>query len=104
MAAYGKHINTAEIAYAAINEAEKVLFLKDLRAVGNKDVRQAELALLSGNIQEAETILLQAGQVFRAIMLNIELFRFDRYYKLSDVEEHFMSSAFYPPRSLSLTN
>lgn len=102
-AAYGKNLNTAEIAYASINEVsvrsilpiqskmkectplnidkiegEKVQFLSELRQVNNKDVRNAEMALFCGNNQDAETILLQSAHTFRAIMLNIYLYKWER--------------------------
>ncbi|WAR28818.1 IFT80-like protein [Mya arenaria] len=67
MSAYAKELNTAEIAYAAIQE----------------DARNAEMALLCGNPQDAEAILLQAGLIFRAIMLNIQLYNWDRALELA---------------------
>ena len=36
------------------------------------------MALFCGQPQDAEAILLQAGNIFRAIMLNIQLFNWDR--------------------------
>ena len=36
------------------------------------------MAVLTGNHSDAETILLQAGLTFRAILLNIHLHRWDR--------------------------
>ena len=43
-----------------------------------KDARNAEMALLCGSPQDAEAILLQAGLTFRAIMLNVQLYNWDR--------------------------
>jgi intraflagellar transport protein 80 len=37
------------------------------------------MALLCGSPQDAEAILLTAGLIFRAIMLNIQLYNWDRY-------------------------
>ena len=37
------------------------------------------MALFCRQPQEAETILLQAGLVYRAIQMNIDLFNWDRY-------------------------
>ena len=44
-----------------------------------KEARNAEMALLCGSPQDAEAILLTAGLIFRAIMLNIQLYNWDRY-------------------------
>ncbi|XP_052215553.1 intraflagellar transport protein 80 homolog isoform X1 [Dreissena polymorpha] len=78
MSAYAKELNTAEIAYAAIQEADKVQFILNIKDIPVKDARNAEMALLCGNPQDAEAILLQAGLTFRAIMLNIQLYNWDR--------------------------
>ena len=40
------------------------------------------MALLCGNPMDAEAILLQAGLTFRAIMLNIQLYNWDRWVDL----------------------
>ena len=34
--------------------------------------------MFSGNIQEAETVLLQAGLVYQAIQININLYNWER--------------------------
>ena len=43
-----------------------------------KEARSAEMAVFCGQSQQAEGILLQAGLVFRALMLNIQLYNWDR--------------------------
>lgn len=40
------------------------------------------MALFCQQIQEAEIILLQAGLIFRAIQMHIDLFNWDRYLKI----------------------
>jgi len=37
------------------------------------------MILFSGQQQDAEGLLIQAGLIFRAIMLNLDLFNWDRY-------------------------
>jgi len=37
------------------------------------------MILFSGQQQDAEGLLVQAGLIFRAIMLNLDLFNWDRY-------------------------
>ncbi|OWF41163.1 intraflagellar transport protein 80 homolog [Mizuhopecten yessoensis] len=83
MSAYAKELNTAEIAYAAIKEAEKVQFIVNIKDIPVKEARNAEMALLCGSQQDAEAILLQAGLIFRAIMLNIQLYNWDRALELA---------------------
>lgn len=43
-----------------------------------KEARNAEMALFCGNNQDAEAILLQAGLIFRAILLNIKTYNWNR--------------------------
>lgn len=54
-------------------------FIINIKEIPVKEARNAEMALLYGNQQDAEAILLQAGLIFRAIMLNIQLYNWDRY-------------------------
>lgn len=53
-------------------------FIMNIKEIPVKEARNAEMALLCGNQQDAEAILLQAGLIFRAIMLNIQLYNWDR--------------------------
>lgn len=83
MSAYAKDLTTAEIAYASLDEADKVQFIQQIKEIPVKEARNAEMALLCGNPQDAESILLQAALVFRAIMLNIQLYNWDRALELA---------------------
>ncbi|XP_070538600.1 intraflagellar transport protein 80 homolog [Ptychodera flava] len=83
MASYAKELNTAEVAYAAIDEADKVEFIMHIKEIPSKEARKAEMALFCGNSQDAEGILLQAGLTFRAIMMNVELYNWDRALELA---------------------
>ena len=78
MASYGKNLPAAEVAYAAIDKADRVQHLIHIRELPSKELRNAEIALFCGNMMEAESVLLQAGLNFRAIMMNIELYNWDR--------------------------
>jgi hypothetical protein len=60
-------------------QAEKVQFVQHIKELPLKECRTAEMMLLCGQIQDAEAVYLQAGLIFRAIFLNLELFNFDRY-------------------------
>lgn len=83
MAAYHKQLSTAEVAYAAIDESDKVQFIQHIKELPSKEVRNAEMALFCGQTLDAEGILLQAGLTFRAIMLNLTLFNWDRALELA---------------------
>ncbi|CAG0899667.1 unnamed protein product [Darwinula stevensoni] len=83
MATYAKELNTAEIAYAAIDRADKVLYVQYIKNIPVKEVRSAEMALLAGKTQEAENVLLQNGLLFRAIMMHIQLYNWDRALELA---------------------
>ncbi|XP_064614881.1 intraflagellar transport protein 80 homolog [Liolophura sinensis] len=83
MASYAKDLATAEVAYAAICEASKVQYIINIKEIPVKEARNAEMALLCGNPLDAEAILLQAGLVFRAILLNVQLYNWDRALELA---------------------
>eukprot|EP00057_Strongylocentrotus_purpuratus_P035142 XP_797867.3 PREDICTED: intraflagellar transport protein 80 homolog [Strongylocentrotus purpuratus] len=83
MAAYDKELGTAEIAYAALDAVDKVQYIQHIKELPLKDVRNAEMALFCGNPQDAEGILLQASLTFRAILMNIELYNWDRALELA---------------------
>ena len=61
MAVAAKDLNVAEIAYAAIEEVEKVQFIAGIKKVPTEEGRSAELALFRRKPDEAEAILVQAG-------------------------------------------
>lgn len=70
-------INSDHISFLKV---EKVWFLNDIQLEARPDLKSAQMSMFNGNSREAETTFLQSGRVFRAIMLNIQTFRFDRYY------------------------
>lgn len=59
-------------------QADKVEYINSIKELPSKEARNAAMALFCGNSQDAEGILLAAGLFFRAIMMNIELFNWDR--------------------------
>ncbi|VDM92982.1 unnamed protein product, partial [Litomosoides sigmodontis] len=78
-----KNFHAAEIAYGALDEIEKVKFLSDLRLQQNSEIRSAMLAAFTGNFREADAMLMHNKHIFRAIMLNISLFRWQRALELA---------------------
>ncbi|KAG8180211.1 hypothetical protein JTE90_016488 [Oedothorax gibbosus] len=83
-----KDLKTAEIAYAAIKESDKVECIQYIKKLPLKDLQTSEMALLSGNAREAESVLLAGGLKFRAIMLNLRLFKWDRALELAKNGNH----------------
>lgn len=83
MALDAKEFEVAEIAYAAINKLHKVLFLSKIKALPVQEAVSAELELMWGNIDGAEQYFLQKGFILRAILLNLELFRWKRALQLA---------------------
>ena len=73
MAVQAKHLDTAEVAYAAIQESDKVYYIQYIKELPLKEARSAEMSVMTGHYQDAENTLLQSGLVFRAIVLNIYL-------------------------------
>ncbi|EFJ41230.1 intraflagellar transport protein IFT80 [Volvox carteri f. nagariensis] len=78
MAMAAKELNTAEAAFAAIDEVDKTHFVRKVKLIPTEEGRNSELALYRHRPEEAEAVLLQAGLVYRAIKLNIKLFNFER--------------------------
>ncbi|KAF0693598.1 Aste57867_15463 [Aphanomyces stellatus] len=82
MALHKRHLETAEIALAAIESVDKLHFVLYVKNLVSEERRMAELAVYAGGtVEEAESILLQAHPsplVYRAIKMNIRLFRWDR--------------------------
>uniref|UniRef100_A0A8R1TQ96 Intraflagellar transport protein 80 homolog n=1 Tax=Onchocerca volvulus TaxID=6282 RepID=A0A8R1TQ96_ONCVO len=78
-----KNFYTAESAYSALDETEKVKFLSQLRAEHSNEVRSAMMTAFRRNFKDADAMLVQNGHFFRAIMLNISLFRWQRALELA---------------------
>lgn len=78
MAMNAKELNTSEVAFAAIEEVDKLAFVLKVKAIPTEEGRNSELALYRRKPDEAESILIQAGLTYRAIKMNIKLFRWDR--------------------------
>ncbi|XP_067400735.1 intraflagellar transport protein 80 homolog isoform X3 [Emydura macquarii macquarii] len=83
MAVANKDMTTAEIAYASIGDIDKVQYINSIKELPSKESRMAHMLLFSGNIQDAEMLLLQAGLTYQAIQINIHLFNWDRALELA---------------------
>lgn len=60
-------------------QVDKLDYIKYIKDIAVKEVRAAQMMMFSGRQADAEILLLQGGHVFRAIMVNIQLYRWDRY-------------------------
>lgn len=78
MGIYCRELNTVEIALAAIDEADKVQFINYIKDLPSEPSRNAALAMYCKKVTEAEQILLQARLYYRAIKMNIKLYRWER--------------------------
>ncbi|XP_034464329.1 intraflagellar transport protein 80 homolog [Hippoglossus hippoglossus] len=76
-------LNTAEIAFAAIGELPRVQYIQFIKNQPSKESSLAHMLLFSGHIQEAEATLLQAGLIYQAIQVNINLFNWGRAMELA---------------------
>ncbi|KAI5093031.1 intraflagellar transport protein 80-like [Silurus meridionalis] len=83
MAMANRELNTAETAYAAIREVDKVQYIKFIKDLPSKESSLAHTLLFSGQVQEAEATLLQAGLIYQAIQVHIDLFNWDRALELA---------------------
>ena len=70
LAVQARHLDTAEVAYAAIQEADKVpapapsnpgqvYYIQYIKELPLKEARAAEMAVMTGHYQDAENMLLQ---------------------------------------------
>lgn len=64
--------------FAEFHSSRKKIFLF-AQKMNNVAMIKAETALLQNGRVEAETILLQAGLPLKAIMLNLQLFQFEKW-------------------------
>ncbi|XP_053728928.1 intraflagellar transport protein 80 homolog [Synchiropus splendidus] len=83
MAMASRELNTAEMAYAAIGELPRVQYIKYIKERPSKESSLAHMLMFSGQVLEAEATLLQAGLVYQAIQINIDLFCWERALELA---------------------
>jgi len=78
-----RELSTAEIALAAIEAIDKVQFINKVKELPSEPSRNAALALYFHKPAEAEQILIQAKLYYRAIKLNIKLFKWERAFDIA---------------------
>eukprot|EP01083_Nonionella_stella_P059430 155478_1 len=62
----------------ALEEPDKILFIKSIQNLPLQSHKDAQLALYRTNIKSAENILLHNDLIYRAIELNLRLLKFER--------------------------
>mmetsp|Transcript_9747 Transcript_9747/g.36287 ORF Transcript_9747/g.36287 Transcript_9747/m.36287 type:complete len:855 (-) Transcript_9747:37-2601(-) len=77
------HLQTAEVALATLEEVDKLEYITSISRLKNEEAKSAELALYQRRPQEAESILLQAGLIYRAIKMNILRYDWDRAFEIA---------------------
>ncbi|XP_069004319.1 intraflagellar transport protein 80 homolog isoform X2 [Embiotoca jacksoni] len=83
MAMANRELTTAEMAYAAIGELPRVQYINFIKEQPSKESSLAHMLMFSGQVQEAEVTLLQAGLIYQAIQVNIDLFNWERALELA---------------------
>ncbi|XP_034085261.1 intraflagellar transport protein 80 homolog isoform X3 [Gymnodraco acuticeps] len=83
MAMAHRELTTAEMAYAAIGELPRVQYINFIKEQPSKESSLAHMLMFSGQVQEAEATLLQAGLIYQAIRVNIDLFNWERALELA---------------------
>ncbi|XP_016360970.1 intraflagellar transport protein 80 homolog [Sinocyclocheilus anshuiensis] len=78
LAMANRELSTAEVAYAAIGEIDKVQYINFIKDLPSRDSCLAHMLLFSGHVQEAEATLLQANLNYHAIQIHISLYNWDR--------------------------
>ncbi|XP_067007363.2 intraflagellar transport protein 80 homolog [Anabrus simplex] len=78
MALNAKDLDTALDAYVALREFVTVDKILEVQKITVPAIKVAQILMLNKNSKEAETLLLQNGFVFRAIMTNIDVCDWDR--------------------------
>ncbi|KAK2847315.1 hypothetical protein Q5P01_010314 [Channa striata] len=78
-----RELTTAEMAYAAIGELPMVEYINFIKEQPSRESSLAHMLLFSGQVQEAEATLLQAGLIYQAIQMNIDLFSWERALELA---------------------
>lgn len=74
-----QHLNAIIQSLTALQESDKILFFKKIKQLPTITQQNAEIQVYKKNYQTAENMYLNNHLIFRAIQLNIRLFRWKRY-------------------------
>ena len=73
-----RELNTLEIALAVIDEADKVQYVNYIKELPSEPARNAALSLYCKKVNEAENILMSARLFYRAIKMNIKMYKWEK--------------------------
>lgn len=71
-------MSTAEIALAAIEQPEKVKYVTSIIEMPNETMKNAGMLMYNHKYQEAEQLFMTNKLYYRAIKLNIKLYKWNR--------------------------
>ncbi|KAJ1633851.1 intraflagellar transport protein 80 [Pavlovales sp. CCMP2436] len=77
MAVAGQDYNAAEVAYAAIEEVDKLKYMLYIKELPSKESRTAAVLNFQRKPDEAIQVLVQSGLIYRAIKLNVRLHQWE---------------------------
>jgi len=83
MAIAGKELHTAEVAYAAIEQVDKLLYMCHIKELPTIEARESELLLFRRRMPEAIQVLVQAGWIYRAIKMCVRLYQWEKAFDLA---------------------
>ena len=94
---HNRHLETAEIALAAVRAVDKLSWVSKVKAMPLPELRNAELAFFRRQVDEAEGILLQAQPMllYRAIKLNVRAARWERALQLAIQHKSHVDTVLY---------
>lgn len=79
---------TAEVSYAALGDVDKLRYISRIKEVPSMEGRQAELALFQRKLDEAERVLVQAGFLWQALEMHMNLHNWETALALAIKRKH----------------
>uniref|UniRef100_A0A2S2Q7F7 Intraflagellar transport protein n=1 Tax=Sipha flava TaxID=143950 RepID=A0A2S2Q7F7_9HEMI len=93
-----KQLDTAEECFLAIGQIERAMFIQHIKTMSDRTVQESLLAMLSGKISDAESILLRNGYTLKAIMFNIQIHNWTRVLELAVKHKKYLNLVIYERR------
>ena len=83
LALMSRNLDLIETAYQEVERIDKVLFIQKMKAISDPNARNAEMLVLTGNLKEAEAVMINSAFILRAILLNVSTFDWRRALELA---------------------
>jgi hypothetical protein len=77
MSLMSRNLDLIETSYQELEKIENLLFIHKIKSI-NDEAKKCELLVLTGNVKEAENLMIQSTFVLRAILLNVCLSNWNR--------------------------